>query len=315
LKKLNKNENDQEYVQVLKESLTKILAEDEKEVYPLKNSEELKDKTKAISKYVKMKDKILASARFTGNEFNGRKSLYSQEVVALKKVIGKEYFDRGLIDLERFENDGLKSNAKAAHINFENATEYDFDSDQLNSLLAKSLESAQLVYVIECDMPFGVTSLKVDNILEDLEDESGQYITVEYDPIGIINNADCEINIIINSLEIDTDEDYDTIDFEEEIEVDSTEVTITAEVEIKEITKTSLLEVRIRASGGKNCEVSGTTLSKSYEEKEESYSLSGDERAIPRKYKKDKEIDYRDEDDILLELLEELYSDIRSRIF
>lgn len=316
LKKLKKEGPKSSYRTILINSLTKILKEEEQKAESLEASGILKDKESAYKIYGKLLDKIDESHQFTLDKFNSDHITYEEKRVSLKENIGEEYFMLGHENLDVYKSNKLKSNAKNAHVSFLKSQQYEYTNQGLDSLIEFSLNSARLIYLIEPDFPiesFGSFELK--NILEDLEDESSTYIEVIYDPIGRPNDLDCYIEIEINSPEYTNSNNTESREFEEEIITNSDTLLVKGEVLIEITKRITTLDVEIDVNGNKNCSLFDSRLSESITEEIENYSISGDERAIPSEYKSIFSTDFKDKDDVMVELLENLYPEIRRAIF
>jgi len=170
--------------------------------------------------------------------------------------------------------------------------------------------------VIEGTQRFGISNSRdIDNALDELEGFSDKFLKVYYEPISIIREIDCEIEIELDDLDSNIDESSDSKEFEEEITTTEDTTIVTATVLIKEITKTVSWEVDLDVGGNKNCMVSDLSFEESYTNEIEQVEIEGDERAVPSRYKRMQDNELMSDEEITEKLLEDVYDRIASHIF
>jgi len=287
LKKLKKESFNKKYASSLIEALHEILKVEERSTRELSNSERLKDKEKSLTKYDEMIARCTEVNAYTNDEFDTYISKYHKEKESLSANISTEYYQLGMSNLNLYEESNLKSKAKDAYHDFSKAKKYDPKNVQIETLLSTALKAAQTKYTIEPDYNFQrVHSFSIDRILDDLERESDKFLTIEYNPIGIVDDVDCEIKL----------------EFSPGI------------VTIRKINRTSTLNIRVRSHGNQNCSVSNRSLNESHREEIVEYSYTGDERAIPSKYKRSHNEEFKFEQAVIEKLVNDLYFGIKRAI-
>jgi hypothetical protein len=270
----------------------------------------------------------LESSPYLDHEFDEALFSVTDEAVIINENLFQYYFDKGQNALQQFENSGLKRYAQNAYYSFIKAKNYNPPQpEEINSLIRSAAAKGTVNYLIESNTrSIRSFSWEIDRMFDDLEGQS-TFLNVSYE--GIMPNADCSITLNFDDPDIDISDDVDRRRFEEEIVVDyEVEVdtsgnetktpiheTVEGIVETTTLTKTIRLEVHIDVySKTRNCDVDDESFYASATTSKSTYKLSGDERAIPSRYKNRSDGEFEDEDDIIEDLLEELYEEVADYI-
>lgn len=322
---LNKGKGGKEEQTILQQSLENILARDVAESRSLSATEKPEDWKAALDINYGLQEKIKEARAFLPGAFE--KELYTlpQQAAWLRKKLYAHYFEQGKDNLARTAATGLKAYAQQAHGAFSKAYTYaDPPPAELDSLSRVALKKGIVYYTVTTEAPFDVTyNWEINQVFSRLEDQSGGFLRIAFnDPL---RNADCAIEIRFSSLEIDIREETGDEDFNREVILEYQTVTDTAgnktqvpvygtvegNVYIITRTKTVTWEADVRVNAlTPNCSVSSENFEASAQSVAREVRTSGDERAIPEEYLDAPKEQFIEEDDMVEQILEDLYEQI-----
>lgn len=328
LSKLKHNKAVEENKEILSAALDEIIKQKTIEIKKLKSFGTLE---KALKEVQNLQVKINATDYYLLEEISDKKDQFEQEEQYLKSEISKNFMQDGLENLTIAENDMDKEKAKKAYYSFKKVKKYNSNIPKIDSLLQKSHQLGQKTYIVKANATFDILyNWKIDHQFDNLENLGGKFIKVYFEPIGEKTGTDCTIDVKFGSLCISESETKNKRMFTKTIvtgkeavinsdgqtvKVEKTEE-VSGEFITKKITKTAdwVAQVNINA-GTKNCSLFNRSFSEDVEDVIEEYILEGDERAVPNCYKSKNSNDkLMSDDDMADELIEELYSQIRSYI-
>ncbi len=326
LASLNKGKGGKEERTILKRSLEDILEREGAEGRRLAGSERPENWDDALKVNYRLQQKIKEARAFLPDEaFEKERYTLPRQAEWLRKQLYDHYFAEGQDGLDRATSTGLKEYAQLAHGAFTKARQYaETPSPPLDSLTQVAYKKGVVYYSVETDVPFNITySWEIDQVFSGLEDQSGGFLRVAFN--GQVSNADCIMEIRFNSLDFDIREETGDEDFNREVIVDYETVTDTAGIETRApvygtvegnvliITRTKTVEWEAEVvinSLTPNCNLSSQEFSAKTSSEAREIRISGDERAIPGEYLDAPQEGFREEDDMVEELLEDLYEQV-----
>jgi len=211
------------------------------------------------------------------------------------------------------------------------AKQYGFDGSLVEPLLETSREFSVVKYAVEADISFDIEySWEIDREMDNLESYNDPFVQVYFEKTNNPEDIDCTIEINFRSLDVDTRENNRENDFKknvvvgtktvtndqgEEVEVDKYEEVSGTVIE-RTITKTAEWRVNIYVrSNSRNCTLKDTYFTEGLVSEVSTYVLSGDERAIPNRYKNQSSDELMKDDDMAEALLEVIYDKVEDYIF
>ena len=331
LRQLEKGKSTNKNAAILTDALEGILARDLREKENLIQTNQLEKLEKAIDINQNLQKKIDKAITFLDDSFlEDLKNLRAEET-ELSEVVAKTYFEDGKIKFEDAVANNDKTLSRDAYNDLLKARNYGFDEQFVNSLLEESRVFSTLRYMVEGNISFDIQyNWEIDRVLDNLEDINNPFTEVYYEKTLNPKDIDCTIEINFESLDIDTQERDRERDFKEEVVVGKEKITNDKgeEVEVdkveevegivteKTIIKTAEWRVTIDVrSHSSNCKIQSTRFAEALSSEISFYVLSGDERAIPRKYKKKNRDELMNDDDMVEALLEKIYDKVADYIF
>ena len=322
---LKKEREDKEAQHILQQSLENILEQQGIESRRLAGSEGTEAWKAALDINIGLRKKIQEALVFLPNSFKKEQYTLPQQAKSLRARLFSHYFEQGKSDLASAESTGLKQYAQQAHGAFSKARLYsDTISSELDSLTQLAFKKGIIYYKVEIDAPFDITyHWEIGRVFENLEDMSDGFLRVAVDEP--VKNADCAFEIRFSSLDIDIDEEKGDEDFNKEVAIayqtvadtagNKTEVPVYGTVEgnviITTKTKTATWEIDVSIDAlTPNCGLSGDNFVASARSVIRLVRTSGDQRAIPEEYLNVEDEDFMEEDEMVEQLLEDLYEQV-----
>lgn len=329
--KLKRNKEDRENQAVLAKALQLMSEEAQQKKEGLTREASIKGYKKAMKVNKKLLKKLVAATKFMEDTAAHEQNVQTleKESEAFKKAISDQYLATGKQELAAYHTSQLKQEAQNAYYNFKKAQDYGNDTYTLDTLLKESLELGQKVYCIEVST-FGNIgrSFDIRRSMSSLEDNDDLFTSVYLDGVYCSGEIDCRIEIDFSSLDIEEDEDEDEETFDEKItttetvtNADGTEEEVETVTEVEAtittttITKTAKWTVTVNVSGTANCSLQDYCFRESLVSETTSVSITGDERAVPSRYKNVDEEDLMDDDEMAEHLLSKLSSSIEDHLF
>ncbi|MFT4664020.1 MAG: hypothetical protein ACI8YQ_000825 [Polaribacter sp.] len=320
---LKRSKSVNENKKVLAKSLAKIIQEENRKKLKLMDSEEIEDLVEAYKINKELQNKIEKSFTYIDNgTFDKDYDAQREEADWMVEEIANAYFGFGQNSLDESIEMDNKRQAREAYSDFQVAKKYGYKGKVIDSLMEESIVYGRLVYTVEASVSFGISyDWDVDRKFEDVEDYDSRFRKVYFER-GPVKNVDCHLDVGFNGLDIDYFEDVDREIFSQRIQTGTTTVTdadgnvseqpvyetVEGQVEIVRRRKVAEWEVRVNIrSVSQNCDKSDDRFSERIQAEIEEYIWSGDERAIPSRYRRSNNDRLPEDDDMAEDLLDVLY--------
>ena len=329
LANLNQGKEEKEMRGILKKSLDKILEEQTRASQRLAGLDGPENWKEALDINYGLQEKVKEARAFLPNSFEKERYALPQQAKWLRNRLYAHYLEDGRDNLARAGFTGLKEYAQRAHGAFTKAQEYaEGPAPQLDSLTQIAFRKGIIQYQVETDAPFTSYRWEIARIFEDMEDLGGGFLRVSFNEP--LDDADCSIEIRFNSLETEIEEEKGDEDFNKEVILEYKTVADTlgneAKVPVYGVvegnvitltrTKTAAWEADVNITAlTANCSLSGRNFEAETSSVIREVRISGDKRAIPEEYLNAPAEEFRDEDDMAEELLEDLYEQIARAYF
>lgn len=253
---------------------------------------------------------------------------YDQMVVDQDAEIDATYAE-GLALIADYRIRQEKRNAQAAYYHFRLVNEYaQTDYPDLDQLMADALDLGTIVYNVTAQLDFGLSyEWDVDRRFDDMEGRDG-FVQVIYN--GPSSVGDCQVVCDFSRLEENYRTDVSNQNFSKEIEdgykthVDTSGNTIKTPqyrtvTGTVQTTRTSKIiawrvDLEVRNVTG-HCDLREYRFTEQVVDEVDEYATGGDDRAIPSKFFQQNNQRLEDTDDMVDDLIDELYRDIRDYIF
>ncbi len=327
LKNLNKGKSDRKDRNILNDSFERLYDEKLTEAESFLRSDVLEDWEEAHELYgeiIELYDdgsKYLSADFDTGMEdvYNSQDQLGTDLAVSFHKLAQESML--------AFDETSNKLAAQEAHYLYERTQFYNPNFPDIDEALDRALLEGTVLILIDADAPFEPSyEWEIDREFDDIERAGSQYVDIRYN--RLVQDPDCVLEINFGRLDIDSRESSRTERFTEEVEdgfetsVDTSgqEIRVqqyrTIEGSVTTITEEIRYEwdMSVRPSGIREyCNFRQRIFSADERVQIERYELSGDRDAIPSRFR---ESDTRiDEDDIVDDLIEDLYDQFRRYYF
>ena len=328
VKNVAKGSNKRKDRTLLNKSFNEILKEKSDNIDRYASSNVIEDWEEAYKEYESLIDLYYDGKRYLDKEYVTLMGQKETEQQQLQNDIAQNYLELGHMKMDQYESNGNKRFAQEAHEYYTRTQYYDPYNDTIDALLVSSYESAIVNVYVEAESIWEMSySWIIDRKFSELERESEGFYVVSFEKNQDI--ADCSLLIEFSSLDEDRSERRNTERFSREIEdgfetrQDTSGNTIqvpkytTVTGEVTTITEIYEYEWRARVNSygsEQYCDFRSRSFDAEEEIVYEYYEVSGDNRAIPDNYS-NTSFSQRDLDDIVEELLDELYSDIENYYF
>lgn len=268
------------------------------------------------------KDLIDATTPYLPQHFDEDLILIADHRSTQRNRLYSHYLDSGEQFMDRYENSKLKKNARQAHRKYEYAKQFvDQTPDSLRQRLRSSYQLGTVIYNVDiAAFSLSSYSISLDWIFDDLE-QKRTFKHLYFDDSFV--EADCNIELDFDDPQIEDSEDDDEREYSKKVveryetETDTsgniTEIPIYETVygTVNEETTTRTIRLRLRLDiqfPDENCDLQETTFSRSTSRSITRTRTSGDERAIPERYRDSFGLDEEfDDEEMVEELVEELY--------
>lgn len=321
---LNGGKKDRKLLLLLNKSFTKMMDVARSEMYILNDGYQVNDLSHNFKQYHEVDKRFVKGKSYIDDE---NKTKYVDFNTEREDLVMNTY-EEGKALLLFYEESNNKIDAKNAYYHFEFVNEYGYGYRDIDQLLYDAKELATVIYNVEADLDSDFSyQYDVDRQFDDLEGENG-FVKIVYDNNFI--NGDCNIQLDFSRLDVDESSSQTSQNFSNEIldgyktEIDtsgnSTQVPIYKVVSGRVTTKTIIKTVAWRidieiVNASRNCDLREERFTASVEDRVEIYEYDGDQRAIPDEYKNTTNGVLEDTDDMVDDLIEELYRKVRNYFF
>ena len=327
LKNLNKGKSDRKDKTILNKAFEKLYNEKLTEAQSFLRSDVLEDWEEAHELHEEIIELYNDGSKYLSSDFDAGLEKVHNNQDQLGTDLAEGFHNLGQESMLAFNESGNKLAAQDAHYFYERTQYYDPNFTDIDEAIDKALLEGTILVLIEADAPFEFSyEWEIDREFDDIERQSSQYVDIKYNKL--VSDPDCVLEINFGRLDRDTRQSTRTDRFTEEIE-DGFETSIdtsgreirvpryrTIEGSVTTITEEIRYEwdMSVRPSGIREyCNFRQRIFSADERIQIERYELSGDRDAIPSRFREeDVSID---EDDIVEELIEDLYDEFRRYYF
>jgi len=327
---LKKDKGDMEMRSILRRSLEQILETQRPESRRLAGTGNPGDWEQALGINYELQEQAREAHIYLPGAFEKDLDGLLREARGLRQRLYSTYYEQGRAQLAKADSTGLKQHAQQANSDFSKARQYaEAVPAGLDSLSKLAQRKGILYYHVETEAPFNIFYDRViSRVFEDVEDYSGGFLTIVYETA--ISNADCALKISFSSLDIDIDEQRGDEDYNQEVILEYQTVTdssggktkapvygtVEGNVIIITKTKTATWEADVNIEAlSPNCSLSGESFQAEASSVIREIRLSGDERAVPEQYLNAPKEEFMDEEEMVEQLLEDLFDQIARRYF
>ncbi len=329
LNDLRKNKSNSRTKKVLITSLNEIIIQEREYLNMVMASGDIKKQVDGLKAVDKLKDKIESAEPYSDGEFTQVYEILLDDEAWLIDEVSGYYANEAVAYLEEFDQTGEKIKARRAFENFKRSNKYVPLTESLDSLMEQSLELAQVYYNIEVSSIWNAFYANdIRRKMDDLTDNNDTYLQVYFESSGPSSDFDCNIEISIGSLDVDTRENESSQNYErtitttetttnadgEEVQV-NVERVVRATVFTAEIVKTAEWDVDISVRGNRNCDLRGTRFSEQVFSRIENERFEGDERALPSSYRSRRDETLASDGELVDDLLQSVYDRVEDELF
>lgn len=328
LKNLKKGKKNRKDKTILNKSFQQIYDEKQADIASLMGSSFIEDWELAYKEYGELIDYYDDGRQYLDDKYSIKMKFVDEDSKKLGDDIALSYYELGLDQMALFRESNNKLHAQDANVYFQKVVAYGGAQADLDALLQVSYEQGIVQILVEAYAPFEQRyNWEIDRQFSDIERESSGFYVYSYE--RVLTEPDCSMQIDLSSIDRRVDEDRNFQTFTEQIQdgydsrTDTSGVTtrvpryIDVQGQVTTISENITYRWRAAVSFRGNREYCDFR-SRNFEAEEivrnERYELSGDQRAIPDRYNRDN-YSSEDQDDIVDELLDDLYRDIRRSYF
>ena len=309
LEKLNKGKVTDKNKQSLILSLNKIINRELPKRDSFIRSEQLTEKEQGVEINDYLLKKIVDAASYTGIVFTEKQKRFEEEGNTAKNILRREYFNQGKTKLNLGVKEKDKSLTKEAYSAFVKAEKYGSDNGELQTLKKKSLDYSKMVYNITTQSSGKrAYDALINDRFKQMEQIEHRFKEIHYQKTTR-KGIDCLIEVFLDELIITTDTRTDNQQFSKEITAESegnTAITKTVRGAMRMNKKIKLaywdVTVNIQSNSG-SCNLKNRRFREELTSEAIRVNLSGDERAIPERFKNIREQELLRDNEIAEELI------------
>lgn len=311
-------------VLLLNKSFSKMIDMAREEMYVLNDGYKVNDLSHNFEQYEKVDKRYTKGRSFLDDDNDSKYGLFTED----KRLLVSDTYEEGNALFAYFEKSKNKSDARNAYYHFELVKEHGYGFDDIDELLYDSKIAATLIYKVKADLDSDYSyQWDVDRRFDDLEGEDG-FVKIVYDNTSY--DGDCNVELDFSRLDVNERSDQSSQSYSKEIidgyttktdtSGNTTQIPIYKEVSGRVTTKTITKTVSWRVDleivkSSVSCDLREERFRESIENKAKIYDISGDSRAIPEEFKNPPNDRLEDTDDMVDELLDELYRKIRNYFY
>ena len=328
LKDIKKGDKSRKGITLLNNSFNEILKEKSNTIDRYMASNIMEDWEEASTEYAKLIDIYYDGRQYLDEDYDDIMGKIEGDASDLKDDLAINFEELGDDRLDDYFATSNKVFAQEAHEFYKKTQYYNPKFEDIDELLLISYENAIVHVYVEAESTWDFSlNWEIDSQFSNLERRSSVYYQVSYERNQGL--ANCFLSIEFAGIDDTRSERRSTERYSQEIE-DGYEtrqdtsgntiqipkyITVTGEVTtIREI-YSYRWRVRVEADGPRAyCDFNSKSFDVDREVVVESYETSGDSRAIPGSFTNDT-FDRSDEEDVLEDLLDELYNEIESYYF
>jgi hypothetical protein len=328
-RRLGQKPQEEKTLVLLEQSLEALITAQQEQFATLSGESEPAQWEKALDAVASM-DKYLTKARaHIPDVYLEEQAQWWKDALALEEELYYHYLALGKNQLKQSLAEDNPRVGQNAYFNLRRVIRYQKDHfeevDSLQNYLSEAQQAGTIYYKVAINGGFNIgLRMKVEQAFMDLNRKGGLFIDVE--EVFIATGGDCAIDINFGEFEANSRESSSKKDFEERLIVDYLVQTdtsgnefeepvyadVTGTVETVTSTKIGSWEVRVdvRRSTA-NCHIFSERYREEVTSTIEYYRLSGDERAIPDRFKRNSfKEEHTSDEDLAEEALDNLVQSI-----
>ena len=328
LKNIKKGKKSRKDISVLNNAFNEIVKEKSNTIDKYIASNVIEDWEEAYTEYSELIDIYYDGRQYLDKDYDVIMRKREADASDLKDDLAIHFREMGDDRLDDYFATSNKLLAQEAHRFYSKTQYYNPSYEDIDELLITSFENAVVHVFVEAESIWEHSlNWEIDSKFSNLERQSGGYYQVSYESNQAL--ADCFLDIEFSGVDDTRAERRNTERYSQQVE-DGYEtrqdtsgntiqvpkyITVTGEVTTVREIFNYRWRVRVQADGpNAYCDFNSRSFDAEREVIVESYETSGDSRAIPGTYTNDS-FDWRDEENILEEMLDELYNEIESYYF
>lgn len=323
LKNIKKGKKSRSDRSILKESFQEIMRSQKDKIARNNNSNMIEDWEEAYLAYEELFRKYEEGKTYLYNDMGSEISILRSDQDQLKEDIAENYYQLAEESYLAYQEDNYKLDAQDAYVYYDKASDYDSHHSDIGRKMDQALEWGTVHILVMAEQRFGFSNnWDIDREFSQVERRSRGFEEVYYESNEI--DADCVLEVVLDEPATSVRDSRSTESFSERIEdgydtqVDTsgnttripryTTVTGTVTTIREEII--FFWEAQVLPSGdSKLCNRRRRVISAEERVNNEVYEWTGDRRAIPSRYLNNNNRNQFREEDVMDDLLEELYEE------
>jgi len=323
LKNLEKGGSDRKDKQILNKSFNELLKRYKNENSDLAQTNHIEDWEDSFVAADELIAKYNSASRFLDSDFDTPLESIILDNEELGSQIADNYFELANMSMGDFNASGDKLAAQDAFLMYEKVKYYDrkLQYADINNLLEGALEAGTIIVIVDADTWELSYGWDVDRRFDDVERiRAGNFYAVYFEEN--IDNSDCFLEVDFGSLNIRESEGSSTERFTERI-VDGYETVTdssgtTRNPIYKNVSGTVTIlrqevlyewDARVRTRSYTDyCDFRNNSFDSRITDRRERYQISGDERAIPDRYKTNGTDFNFSESEVVDDLIDDIYN-------
>ncbi|MFK7809303.1 MAG: hypothetical protein AB8F74_15975 [Saprospiraceae bacterium] len=331
LNQLKRGKSVRENKKILKKAMAQIIVKENRGIAKLLETKDIEDLEKAYDANQDLQGKIEKTFKYVEDgSFDQDYDGLREQANWMQEDIAETYFKFGESSLTKAIDNGDKKLAQQAYSDFAKAKKYGFSGNGIDDQMEECIEVGRYIYTVEASVSFGISyEWEIDRRFEDIEDYSERFRKIYYERANV-DDVDCHLDIEFNSLDINYRDEVDNQTFTERVQTGTETTTdadgnvstipvygnVQAQVRIIRRIKVAEWEVRVDIrSRSNNCELRDERFSETIAADIEQSEWSGDERAVPNRYRRPNNDELPDDDEMAEELADILYREILREYF
>lgn len=328
LKILKKGKKSRKDLTTLNKSFEQILNREQGKIADYNRSDVIEDWEEAYGLYDGLLDKYEEGKNYLDNDFDATMDIVYEEQERLRLDIGDSYFNLGELQLEAYAESGNKLAAQEAYYLYTKAAEYGHTDPLLSERQAYAQTEGVITVLVIAEERWGISfAYDIDREFSRVERRSQDFKEVLYERRV---DADCTIEIEFSDLDRRVRDNRSNQTYREEVQdgfetrQDTSGTTtqvpryVTVSAQVTTIREEISFEWTARARIFGDRDYCREYRERTFRAEEvlvnEIYEIRGDTRAVPREFQ-DSRYDNRREEEIIRELIEELYDDFERAYF
>lgn len=328
LKNHQKGKQNRKDKTILNKSFEEILSREQAEYAQYTRSDVIEDWEEGYSSYDDLLNLYEEGKRYLDSDFDSRMEAIYVDIENLRKDLASSYYDLAEMSMEAFEDTENKFEAQEAFYLYTKAEDYGSQESNLRERKSYAQSVGVVKILVIADERWGITfSFAIDREFRNVEREGGDFLDIQYER-NI--EADCTIEVEFSDLNRRVRESRDTRTYREEIQDgfetrqdtsgNTTQVPryVTISADVTTISEQITFEWEARTDIYGDNRYCNDYRSRTFRADEtlvnEIYEINGDTRAVPSEFR-DQRYDSRREEDLIRELIEEIYDDFERAYF